>query len=271
MDSQISESGSEFKRTDGVTEARGNFLIERGSRVNGTALPPRHRRRRPTLHNQEVNGSYIPGYSSTRVLCRFALVCSTGHHPDPDHRNSDIWQGIVCCRSAGYEKYLIPGHVCDEITYTPCIDAKQRPEALGSDVVGVGKATSGSSTDKLTREHRLTLDEAHLILNTKKEAPLEQILAVSADFSPRTFLDLLMSGGPVSQSYEHLFKQNSPSETKVPAKPVAGKRAQVKYHSHYLQSKVVRARERIEAEHKLQSTSSELGPPPTQESTPLNQ
>lgn len=64
-----------------------------------------------------------------------------------------------------------------------CVDAKQRPEALGSDVVGVGKATSGSLTDKLTREHRLTLDEAHLILNTKKEDHLEQVLAVSAKFS----------------------------------------------------------------------------------------
>ena len=47
--------------------------------------------------------------------------------------------------------------------------------------MGVGKATSGSITDKLTRDHRLTLDEAHMILNTKKEDPLEQIRAVSAE------------------------------------------------------------------------------------------
>jgi len=127
-------------------------------------------------------------------------------------------------------------------------NAQHRPDALSSDVVGVGKATSGSLTDKLTREHRLTLDEAHLILNTKKEDGLEQILV----------------------NYEHLFKQNSPSETTTPAKPVAGKRAQVKYHSHYLQSKIFRARERLEAEHKLQSTSSEPVPLPTQESTQPN-
>ena len=63
-----------------------------------------------------------------------------------------------------------------------CADAKHRPEGLGSDVVGMGKATSGSLTDKLTREHRLTLDEAHLILNAKKEDSLEQILTVSARF-----------------------------------------------------------------------------------------
>ena len=80
-----------------------------------------------------------------------------------------------------------------------------------------------------------------------------------------------MSGGPTEQRYEHLFKQNSPSEAATPSKPVAGKRAQVKYHSHYLQSKVFRARERIEAEHKLQSTPSESAPPPPPESAPPTQ
>ena len=63
------------------------------------------------------------------------------------------------------------------------IDTKQRPEALGSDAVGVGKATSSSLTDKLTPEHQLTLEEAHLILNTKKEDSPEQTMAVSARFS----------------------------------------------------------------------------------------
>jgi import inner membrane translocase subunit TIM16 len=58
-------------------------------------------------------------------------------------------------------------------------DAKHRPQgAMGSDVAGVGNATTGSLTDKLTREHRMTLDEAHLILNTKREEAMEQILQV---------------------------------------------------------------------------------------------
>jgi import inner membrane translocase subunit TIM16 len=157
-----------------------------------------------------------------------------------------------------------------EITNALHTDAKNRPEALGSDVEGVGRATSGSLTDKLTREHRLTLDEAHLILNTKKEDSLEQILTVGADISlhPPTFTD---ERAVLTQRYGHLFKQNSPSEATTPVKPGAGKRVQVKYHSHYLQSKVVQARERIEAEHKLQSTSSESAPPPTPESAPPNQ
>lgn len=39
-------------------------------------------------------------------------------------------------------------------------------------------ATSGSLTDRLTREHRMTLDEARLILNVKKEEPMERIMQV---------------------------------------------------------------------------------------------
>ncbi|KIY74281.1 hypothetical protein CYLTODRAFT_340455, partial [Cylindrobasidium torrendii FP15055 ss-10] len=80
-----------------------------------------------------------------------------------------------------------------------------------ADVAGVGNARSGSITDQLTRQHRMTVDEASLILNTKKDANLEAVM----------------------KQYEHLFKANSP-----PAR----------IHSHYLQSKVVRARERLEAE-----------------------
>ena len=58
-------------------------------------------------------------------------------------------------------------------------DAKHRPHgAIGSEVEGVGNATTGSVTDKLTREHRMTLDEAHLILNTKRGEAVERILQV---------------------------------------------------------------------------------------------
>lgn len=50
---------------------------------------------------------------------------------------------------------------------------------LGNDVAGVGNATSGSITDKLTRAHRMTLDEAHLILNVKRGEEIETVLKVS--------------------------------------------------------------------------------------------
>ncbi len=49
-------------------------------------------------------------------------------------------------------------------------------------------ATSGSITDKLTREHRMTFDEACLILNVKKEDPVEKILQVR--FSYKSSLNM---------------------------------------------------------------------------------
>ncbi|KAF7321281.1 Mitochondrial import inner membrane translocase subunit tim16 [Mycena kentingensis (nom. inval.)] len=94
-------------------------------------------------------------------------------------------------------------------------NAKSSPQALASDVGGVGNANSASRTDQLTRQHRMTLDEAQLILNVKPGETLEKTL----------------------QQYEHLFKANSPPP---PSK--------IQPHSHYIQSKVVRARERLEAE-----------------------
>ncbi|KAF8210150.1 Pam16-domain-containing protein [Mycena galopus ATCC 62051] len=100
-------------------------------------------------------------------------------------------------------------------------NAKQSPQALGGDVSGVGNANSASRTDQLTRQHRMTLDEAHLILNVKNGEEIEKIM----------------------QSYEHLFKANS-----LPPKPPPGKQPSIISHSHYIQSKVIRARERLEAE-----------------------
>ncbi|KAH8107972.1 hypothetical protein BXZ70DRAFT_981477 [Cristinia sonorae] len=132
-------------------------------------------------------------------------------------------------------------------------NAKHRPDAIGgADVAGIRNATSGSLTDKLTREHRMTLDEAHLILNTKKEATLEQVI----------------------QHYEHLFKANSPPTVHPAAAPKAragGKQPPPPAHSHYLQSKVVRARERIAAELEIAqaeqpplSNTSSSPPPPSE-------
>ncbi|EDR11805.1 uncharacterized protein LACBIDRAFT_313591 [Laccaria bicolor S238N-H82] len=112
-------------------------------------------------------------------------------------------------------------------------NAKTSPQGvLGNDVAGVGNANSGSATDHLTRQHRMTLDEAHLILNVKRETPMEQIM----------------------KNYEHLYKSNAPHPK--PDKPVPKKQA-LPSHSHYLQSKVVRARERIEAQLKTTEAQSE--------------
>ena len=120
---------------------------------------------------------------------------------------------------------------------------------LGNDVAGVGNATSGSMTDQLTIQHRMTLDEAHLILNVKQGEEMESILKVGP-ITGSSILRLTSS----AQNYEHLFKANSPAPP--PPKmdpPPSGKQVALPSHSHYLQSKVVRARERIEAESKVAS------------------
>ncbi|ORX93039.1 protein transporter [Basidiobolus meristosporus CBS 931.73] len=75
---------------------------------------------------------------------------------------------------------------------------------------GAGAASAKGSAEAATRRGGMTLDEACQILNIKKEAELADIV----------------------KSYEHLYKVNDAS--------VKG--------SFYLQSKVVRAKERIELE-----------------------
>ncbi|KAH8828294.1 hypothetical protein DL96DRAFT_1602596, partial [Flagelloscypha sp. PMI_526] len=116
-------------------------------------------------------------------------------------------------------------------------NAKSSPAAVESDVAGVSHASSKSPSDQLTRQHRMTLDEAHLILNLKRGADSEAL----------------------TTQYEHLFKANSP-----PAKaPAAGKPPTLPMNSHYLLSKVVRARERIVAEQNISTTSQpQPGPGP---------
>lgn len=68
------------------------------------------------------------------------------------------------------------------------IDAQHRPTGgAAGDAAGVGNATSGSLTDRLTREHRMTMDEAHLILNTKRAESFENVLKVRlSHFIPRS-------------------------------------------------------------------------------------
>lgn len=119
----------------------------------------------------------------------------------------------------------------------------------------------------------MTLDEARLILNVKKEEPMEKILQVRFSFQ----LTLHHLPIPVCfQHYEHLFKQNSPPKPKQveAVKPRASARQSTPVHSHYLQSKVVRAKERLEAEMKASSETTEASqttappPPPSGSDSP---
>ncbi|EIW72035.1 hypothetical protein TREMEDRAFT_23769, partial [Tremella mesenterica DSM 1558] len=91
-----------------------------------------------------------------------------------------------------------------------------------------GPAGSSSSKSAITNQMQMTLDEAHLILNVKKEDPTEVII----------------------KNYERIFTANSPAPVPEPS-PSTSKQIQKPRgptHSHYLQSKVYRALERIKAE-----------------------
>ncbi|PFH46383.1 hypothetical protein AMATHDRAFT_77694 [Amanita thiersii Skay4041] len=111
-------------------------------------------------------------------------------------------------------------------------NVKHRPHGVaGNEVAGMAHATSDSLTDQLTRQHRMTLEEAQLILNVRRSDHLEQI----------------------HKNYEHLFKANSPPGPSE--KPTTSRNASIFVHSHYVQSKVVRARERLEAELALAESS----------------
>ena len=66
-----------------------------------------------------------------------------------------------------------------------------------------------------------------------------------------------------AQNYEHLYKANSPPA--APPKSTPGTRgAAPSSYSHYIQSKVVRARERIEAELKVAEEPPTTPPPPSE-------
>ena len=96
-----------------------------------------------------------------------------------------------------------------------------RVEAGAAGMAG-NTSTGNSITDGLTRAHRMTLDEARMILNLKTagEAEREALL----------------------KNYEHLFATNAPPAPKGKTGGGSG--------SFYVQSKIVRARERLEAEWK---------------------
>jgi hypothetical protein len=87
-------------------------------------------------------------------------------------------QGFPRSRSAGRQKCAIVcrSRLCRR-QFPP--DAKHSPQGgLGGDVGGVGNANSASRTDQLTRQHRMTLDEAHLILNVKHGEQMQKITEV---------------------------------------------------------------------------------------------
>ena len=108
----------------------------------------------------------------------FHVVFTKSHSSDRHCRCTNIRKGIHGRGTASSSECVFAMYSSASLTFH-IIDAKHRPEAaMGGDVSGLRTATSGSLTDRLTREHRMTLDEARLILNLKKEETADQMLQV---------------------------------------------------------------------------------------------
>ncbi|WVR09651.1 hypothetical protein IAU60_006725 [Kwoniella sp. DSM 27419] len=120
---------------------------------------------------------------------------------------------------------------------------KHKPEG-SPDSAPVG---SGSSKNKITSQLNMSLDEAHLILNVKKDEPMEII----------------------QKHYDTIFAANSPPAPSAkpeahttPASAAGKKASRAPTHSHYLQSKVFRALERIKAEREAEAAPPAAGEAP---------
>lgn len=119
-----------------------------------------------------------------------------------------------------------------------------RVEASAAGAAGVGSGSAASPSDQLTRTHRMTLDEAKLILNLKQDVSAAGLggsasaAAGAAAGEGKSILDQVREA--MVKNYDHLFATNAPPAPKGQKGGGAG--------SFYIQSKVVRARERIEAE-----------------------
>lgn len=101
--------------------------------------------------------------------------------PDSNHWDTNFRQGSLRGRQASGQKCVIcPAHTTGRLMLTMCSsDARHSPQGmLGSDIAGLKDANSSSITDQLTRQHRMTLDEAHLILNVKRGESLEAVQKV---------------------------------------------------------------------------------------------
>ena len=100
------------------------------------------------------------------------IVCTKNYRTTRDCWNSYLWESLIRGRQASRQKWTVSP--CRSAAYTYgdhslFADAKHRPAITSSDAVGVNNATSQSLTDRLTREHRMTVDEARMILNVRPQ------------------------------------------------------------------------------------------------------
>ncbi len=135
-------------------------------------------------------------------------------------------------------------------------DIKYKPDGVEAAASTSGSSKSaGASNNNAT--YNMSLDEAHLILNVKKEDPMDAILKVGPYPFIRPSIVLWQGSKLITKNYERIFKANGPppeptttnaTATPTPKPAAGGPKRKAPTHSHYLQSKVYRALERIKAE-----------------------
>lgn len=123
-------------------------------------------------------------FSTTRRLAMAnssGIVCTKNYHTNRDYYRSYLWESFIRGRQASRQKWTIPPRCSAAYAYgdhSHFADTKHRPAIGSSDAVGVNNATSQSLTDRLTREHRMTLDEARMILNVRPQDSMDILAQV---------------------------------------------------------------------------------------------
>lgn len=112
---------------------------------------------------------------------------------------------------------------------------KEAAAAAGKEAANrvAGGAAAAGSASAVTRKLNMTLEEAENILNVRRDAPLEEVVKVG--WFRAVGLEISKADQDISiekQRYQTLFESNDPKSG----------------GSFYLQSKVYRAKERLEAE-----------------------
>jgi hypothetical protein len=117
------------------------------------------------------------GYVRTEML-RLSMPLVVGPKTGPAGHDRRRLCGQPCLRrrwrSGGKECVSPPASALRRQAET-LVDARYKPQGASGDV---GRANSDSTTDQATRAHRMTLDEAQLILNVNRTDPMEKAVQV---------------------------------------------------------------------------------------------
>lgn len=125
---------------------------------------------------------------------------------------------------------------------------KVKPEGA----VASTSTSGGGGKGNITSQLNMSLDEAHLILNVKKDDPME---IIQKNYE-RIFA---ANGPPAPPAAEAVANAGAAAAAQARRSTASARKSKIPTHSHYLHSKVYRALERIKAEREADAP-----PPPTE-------